>query len=52
MGTGQVAKRVTTGIINGYLTTHYYMDTDTDLIVPIPTNTNLIKFIVSTSFTS
>jgi len=25
-GTGQVAKWVSMGIINGYLTTHYYMD--------------------------
>jgi hypothetical protein len=38
-GMGQVAKRVSTGIINRYLTTHYYMDTDTDLIVPIPMGT-------------
>ena len=35
-GTGRVAKRVSTCIRNGYFTTHYYMDMDTDLIVPIP----------------
>jgi len=29
-GMERVAKRVSTGIINGYLTTHYYMDTDMD----------------------
>jgi len=39
-GTGRVAKRVSTDIINGYLTTHYYMDTNTDLIVSIPTGTH------------
>lgn len=33
--TGRVAKRVSTCIINGNLTTHYYMDTETYLIVPI-----------------
>jgi hypothetical protein len=38
-GMERVAKRVPTGIINGYLTTHYYMDTDTDWIVSIPTGT-------------
>jgi hypothetical protein len=27
-----VAKRVSMDIIDGYLITHYYMDTDTDLI--------------------
>ena len=41
MSTGRVAKRVSTGIINGYLTTHYYMDTDTNLIVSIPTGTHI-----------
>jgi len=39
-GTGRVAKRVSTGIINEYLTTHYYMDTDMNLIVPILTGTH------------
>jgi hypothetical protein len=39
-GMERVAKRVSTGIINGYLTTRYYMDTDTDLIVSIPTGTH------------
>ena len=38
-GTRRIAKRVFTDIINGYLTTHYYMDTDTDLIVSIPMGT-------------
>jgi len=36
IGTGRVAKRVPTGIINGYLTTRYFMDTDTDLMIPVP----------------
>jgi len=36
MGTGRVVKRVPTGIINGYLTTRYFMDTDTDLMIPVP----------------
>jgi len=47
MGTGQVVKRVSTCIINGYLTTHYYMGTDTDLIVSIPDNelTKLLKYL-------
>jgi hypothetical protein len=40
-GTGRVAKRVSMGIINGYLTTHYYIDRDTDLLVPIPTGTHI-----------
>jgi len=35
-GMERVARRVSTGIINGYLTTHYYMDINTDLIVPYP----------------
>jgi len=39
-GMGQVAKRVYTSIINGYLTTYYYMDTDTDLMVHIPAGTH------------
>ena len=39
-GTGRVGKQVPTGIIHGYLTTHYYMGTDTDLIVSIPTGTH------------
>ena len=38
-GMERVAKWVSTGIINGYLTTRYYMDTDTNLIVLIPTGT-------------
>jgi len=41
--TGRVAKRVLMGMVNGYLTIHYYMDTDTDLIVFIPDN-KLIKY--------
>jgi len=36
MGTGRVVKRVPTGIINGYLTTRYFKDTDTDLMIPVP----------------
>ena len=36
MGTGRVVKRVPTGIINGYLTIRYFMDTDTDLMIPVP----------------
>ena len=32
--TGRVAKRVSAGIINGYLTTRYFMDTD--LMMPVP----------------
>jgi len=39
-GTWLVAKRVSTSIINGYLTTHYYMDMDMNLIVSIPTGTH------------
>jgi len=35
-GTGRVAKRVFTGIINAYLTTYYYINTYTDLIVSYP----------------
>ena len=35
MGTGRVAKRVPAGIINGYLTTCYFMDTDTDMMMPM-----------------
>jgi len=37
MGTEQVAKRVSTGIINRYLTICYFMDTDTDLMIPVST---------------
>jgi len=46
-GTRRVAKRVSMGIINGYLTTHYYMGTDTDLIVSIPDNklSKLLKYL-------
>jgi len=40
MGIGRVAKRVSTSIVNRYLTTHYYMDTDMDLIVLILTGTH------------
>ena len=36
--TGTVAKRIFMGIINGYLITQYFMDTDTYLIVPISDN--------------
>ena len=36
MGTGRVAKRVPASIINGYLTTHYFMGTDTDMMMPMP----------------
>jgi len=36
MGTRRVAKRVPAGIINGYLTTRYFMDTDTDLMIAVP----------------
>jgi len=44
-GTGRVTKWVSTGIINGYLTTHYYIDTD--LIVSIPENklSKLLKYL-------
>ena len=38
MGTRQVAKRVPADIINGYLTTCYFMDTDTDMMIPVPVN--------------
>jgi len=46
MGTGRVAKRVPAGIINGYLTTRYFMDTDTDLMVSVPVNilSKLLKY--------
>ena len=40
-GMGRVAKQVSTCILNGYLTTHCYMDTDTDLIVFIPTGIHI-----------
>ena len=36
MGTGRVAKRVPADIINGYLATRYFMDTDTDMMIPVP----------------
>jgi hypothetical protein len=36
MGTGRVAKQVPAGILNGYLTIRYFMDTDTDLMIPVP----------------
>jgi len=35
--TERTAKQVSTGIINGYLITHYYMGMDMDLIVSILT---------------
>jgi len=46
MGTGRVAKQVPEGIINGYLTTRYFMDTDTDLMVSVPINilSKLLKY--------
>ena len=34
MDTGRVAKRVPADIINGYLTTRYFMDTD--MMIPVP----------------
>jgi len=40
LDTERVAKRVSTGIINGYLTPHYYMDMDMDLIVLIAMGTH------------
>ena len=43
-GTEWIAKQISIGIINGYLNTHYYMDTNTNLIVPIPDN-KLIKLL-------
>jgi hypothetical protein len=36
MGTDRVAKRVPADILNEYLTTHYFMDTDMDLMIPVP----------------
>jgi len=36
MGTGRVANWVPVGIINRYLTIRYYMNTDTDLMIPVP----------------
>ena len=36
MDTGRVAKRVPADIINGYLATRYFMDTDTDMMIPVP----------------
>jgi len=36
MGTGRVAKRVPADIINGYLATRYFMDTDMDMMIPVP----------------
>jgi len=51
MDTGRVAKRVPVGIINGYLTTRYFIDTDTDLmihmstgIVPVNKLSKLLKY--------
>jgi hypothetical protein len=36
MGTGRIAKRVPAGILNGYLPTRYFMDTNMDLMIPVP----------------
>jgi len=36
MSTGRVAKRIPADIINGYLATRYFMDTDTDMMIPVP----------------
>ena len=36
MGTGRVVKRVPAHVINGYLATRYFMDTDTDMMIPVP----------------
>jgi len=36
MDTERVVKRVSAGIINGYLTICYFMGTDTDLMIPVP----------------
>ena len=36
MDTGRVGKRVPADIINGYLTTRYFMNTDTDMMIPVP----------------
>lgn len=33
---GQVPKQVFTCIIHGYLTTHYLLNMDTDLMIPVP----------------
>jgi len=35
MDMGQVAKRVSMGKINWYITTHYFMDTDMNLMIPV-----------------
>ena len=35
MGTGRVVKWVSTDIINGYLATCYFMDTDMMILVPV-----------------
>lgn len=43
MGTGRVAKRVPTGILNGYLTTRYFMDMDIDLMIPVPTGIRTVN---------
>ena len=42
MGTGRVAKRVSAGIINVYLTTCYFMGMDTDLMILVPAGIYLI----------
>jgi len=35
MGTGRVVKRVPADRINRYLATRYFMDTDTDMMIPV-----------------
>jgi len=35
MGMGRVDKRVLAGVINGHLTTRYFMDTDTNIMMPV-----------------
>jgi len=46
MSTGRIAKWVFVGIINEYLTTRYFIDTDTDFMIPVPVNkfSKLLKF--------
>jgi len=36
MGMGRVARWVSMDIINWYLTTRYFMEADTDLMIPVP----------------
>jgi len=35
MDTGHVAKKVPSSLINMYLTIRYFIDTDTDLLIPV-----------------